>query len=215
MKKSYFIFLLAFLVFHLNAFLTFNALAGVYFISKPDTNYDYIVKKYEKPCQATGYFFSTLNCPTNKKLSVKCPDGDFYRLCSCDLETLKYNATNCVDETSGVKKLLSGISCDENGVSYYEKCTCPEEYSLSCTGDFVPRNKVDYCDNKYSLCVCDPNKFFKCDNGPEVNAKECFDEINGTMYSNCKAKKVGCGDGEVSLETYWCNQALKCFIPSL
>ncbi|MDD4555718.1 MAG: hypothetical protein PHE89_00100 [Alphaproteobacteria bacterium] len=218
MKKSYFIFLGAFLLFYSSFILTNNAFAGVYFITKPQGNNDGVSNK---PCQLMGYFYNSSNCGEGKSLFQKCPNGNTYKFCKCDLSLYPYTVSNCTE----TGKVLGGKVCDntyyetckcEDKYQYdttncsspktlsgnscggkYEKCTCPSTYSQTCSGNLIGVGTS--CDGKYQSCKCNSN-FQKCDNGGTSGATSCYDS-EGTKYSNCK--QINCSDGGyVSSEPY-------------
>ncbi|MDD4556374.1 MAG: hypothetical protein PHE89_03490 [Alphaproteobacteria bacterium] len=223
MKKSYFIFLGAFLLFCSSFTLTYNAFAGVYFITKPQEN---VVGVSNKPCQLMGYIYDSSNCGNGKSLIQKCPTGNTYRFCKCNFSLYPYTILNCTSE-EGKKlggnvceniyyetckcddkyqydlsnclppKILRGESCDEK----YTECICPSEYDKICTGNLVGVGTA--CDGKYQSCQCGP-EFMECEYGGATGAESCTDDY-GTKYSSCKGKPQTCPTGQVPLQTWWCS----------
>ncbi|MDD4557174.1 MAG: hypothetical protein PHE89_07645 [Alphaproteobacteria bacterium] len=224
MKKSYFIFLGAFLLFCSSFTLTYNAFAGVYFITRPDRTFDDIPRG-GKACQLLGYTVLASTCTDGKEPTLKCPNGNFYKSCQCNIYKLPWNNLNCTGNkilggkncadtyyetcscdpkfaydttTCPSPKLISGESCDGK----QEACNCPTEYSQTCTGNFVPKNILDSCNGKYRECLCDPNVFKSCDYGGQESATKCED-ASGELYSSCRTEPL-CETGEVFWERFVC-----------
>ncbi|MDD4556747.1 MAG: hypothetical protein PHE89_05440 [Alphaproteobacteria bacterium] len=213
MKKSYFIFLGAFLLFCSSFTLTYNAFAGVYFITKPQGNNDGVSNK---PCQLMGYIYDSSNCGEGKSLSQKCPNGNSYKFCNCNTSSYPYTTLNCTEKGKVLggnicaniyyekceceekyqhdlsncpfPKVLSGEICGEKS----ETCSCPSEYNQICTGNL--EGVGTSCDDKYTACKCKSN-FTKCDNGGATGANSCIDS-QGTKYDSCQAEitYVSCHD---------------------
>ncbi|MDD4555699.1 MAG: hypothetical protein PHE89_00005, partial [Alphaproteobacteria bacterium] len=187
----------------------YNAFAGVYFITKPQEN---VVGVSNKPCQLMGYIYDSSNCGNGKSLFQKCPNGNTYKFCKCDLSLYPYTVSNCTE----TGKVLGGKVCDntyyetckcEDKYQYdttncsspktlsgnscggkYEKCTCPSTYSQTCSGNLIGVGTS--CDGKYQSCKCNSN-FQKCTYGAAMGAVTCTDS-QGKKYDNCKAANNDC-----------------------
>ncbi|MDD4556831.1 MAG: hypothetical protein PHE89_05865 [Alphaproteobacteria bacterium] len=175
MKKSYFIFLGAFLLFCASFTLTYDAFAGVYFITKPNET---INGTNNKPCQIMGFKVLAEECQDGQKLFDKCPTGDFYKTCRCETEKLTYTTENCTKKDS--KKELSGASCKD---IYFEKCECKAQYKYTAA-DCAKDGKIqdtDQCDGKSTACVCD-SKY-------QYSASNCTANLGG---GSCGGKYETC-----------------------
>lgn len=142
-----------------------------------------------KPCYLSGYIFDEKNCPNDKTLKNKCPEGSYYSLCACNKANFPFFAGNCtpenltgnscdeVDGKNGTTKYYSQCGCDStthpfttancsggalSGTSCsgrFQTCTCPASFSKTCTDNYVPTDKNRQCNGKYESCSCDPNIF--------------------------------------------------------
>ncbi|MDD4556848.1 MAG: hypothetical protein PHE89_05950 [Alphaproteobacteria bacterium] len=205
MKKSYFIFSGAVLLFCSSFALTYNAFAGVYFITKPTTT---SVGFSNKPCSAMGYDIKATDCTDGEDPFEKCPNGDYFRICACDIKKYPYNTTNCLNPLE-----LGGASCKNK---QFEKCQCNEtKYpytTANCYGDNFPSG--NYCKDlnnitHYEKCSC-PSTFpytaSNCTSPKILGGNTCKDSSNVTHYKacscpstyvtcNCGGEGTACNDG--------------------
>ena len=115
------------------------------------------------------------------------------------------------------KILDPGQVCSYN--SAYKKCECNPcsgydyTYAQATEQGYEPDGEAcNSCGTKkYKRKAKECTGFYICDYGGEVGAETC---MSGTvkMFSSCKEKAdETCPDGTVNMDTYWCNDALKCF----
>lgn len=154
-------------------------------------------KKYLKlaPCNTSGYVTS---CPADKG-QVMDPTKTLacwtaYSKCKCD------NAYTFGGDRETCDKELGGDTCTIGSNTYYKTCKCSADYSKACTGDYVPVDASDKCDDKYKSCKCDPEvfKFSKCDHGVASDNKTCTEEDNSKKYSSCKSAPTCVSGGYVA-----------------
>ncbi|MDD4557081.1 MAG: hypothetical protein PHE89_07150 [Alphaproteobacteria bacterium] len=209
MKKSYFTFLGAFLLFCLSLTLTYNAFAGVYFITKPATTN---IGISNKPCQMMGYKVKADDCKNGEEAFEKCPNGDYYKICACNTSKLPYNTTNCVAPLE-----LSGNSCNDE---QFEKCECnATKYPYTtenCKGNNVPAGS--FCKDlnditHYEKCSCAssfPYTSSNCSSPKILGGNTCQDSSNVTYYKTCSCPStyVTCNCGGNSTE---CNDGVAKF----
>ena len=150
--------------------------------------------KYYKTCGCdTKNKFTTSNCKSPNILTGGGCNNTYYDKCECDGE-YKFNESNCASpkvlgtSDSCTTKTYSGNTVI-NGKIGYKSCSCPATYSKTCSGNMVPTNKNEVCDNKYTSCKCDPSKFSiaNCPNGEAQGTTFCTEENGTKKYQSCKA----------------------------
>ncbi|MFV0625878.1 MAG: hypothetical protein ACK5N8_00830 [Alphaproteobacteria bacterium] len=160
-------------------------------------------KVASNPCPTDGKYFKTCGCDTKNKFTssnCKAPNvlvggcnNTYFDKCECSGDEYKFNSSNC----KAPKVLSTSNSCTEktysgntivDGTVKYKSCSCPTTYSKTCTGNMIPTNASDGCDNKYTSCKCDPSKFTltTCSNGAADGTTTCTEENGTKRYQSCK-----------------------------
>ena len=109
-------------------------------------------------------------------------------MCTCSSTTYPY--TSCASP-----KVLSGESCSLNGITRYSKCSCPSNYSQTCTGTNQQGSGTACGEDgvfKYTSCKCKSGYNMTCsDLGPVTPSDYCL--LNGVKYyNNCKTCENKC-----------------------
>lgn len=134
-------------------------------------------------------------------------------------------------------------SVNQGGLTCYKDCRAPScsGYTLSCSDK--PENaaalvKCPDCTTNASNCGDNICKISQCNSGYKIanNGTTClalddtcpngyykFCETStqgapvfteaGTACYQCKPKVLSCPSGQLNLDTYWCNAALRCVLP--
>ena len=190
---------------------------------------------YFKDCCDAQYKYSKEECTYPKTVSGDSCGGKY--MCYCDRSL--YPETKCASPMMPE----SGDSCVEDGVTYYAKCVCPAYHDKTCDGQNqqgVGEGCTQDGVTKYSSCQCKSGYNMTCsDMGPVTPSDYCLkDGIK--YYNNCKTCEnkcnldscpaglvcnfeecsqkycaTGCAVGTVDLDNYWCDGALRCWMPAM
>ena len=114
------------------------------------------------------------------------------------------------------KILDPGQVCSYN--SAYKKCECNPcdgyEYSYAQATEQGYEPDGEACSScgtkKYKRKAKECLGFSACDCGGEIGSTECWSGQQ-QMFLSCKKCTVECSSGQIDLDSYWCNGALKCF----
>ena len=126
----------------------------------------------------------------------------YYSKCICPAY---YDKTCEGENLQGV-----GEGCTQNGVTKYTSCQCKSGYNMTCS-DMGPVTPTDYCLKDgvkyYNNCKTCENKckLDSCPSGLVCNLEECSQKYCAT----------GCAIGTVDLDNYWCDGALRCWMPAM
>ncbi|MFV0626704.1 MAG: hypothetical protein ACK5N8_05095 [Alphaproteobacteria bacterium] len=197
-----------------------DAKAAVHFIEKKDGAYD---DPNQKPCQMMRYTIRSSDCTLNRTLYDKCPNGNYWRSCRCDINKYKFHIGNCSADMLGGEicnntqytecgcnetkfpytkdncespKILAGSTNCNN--THYPECKRPDTFK-TCPAGMI--GSGESCDGKYKKCVCDPSIYKECNYGPASNAKKCTEENGALKYSSCDTPT--CNADEVNADTYF------------
>ncbi|MFV0626205.1 MAG: hypothetical protein ACK5N8_02500 [Alphaproteobacteria bacterium] len=202
-----------------------HANAAVHFIEKKDDAYG---DPNQKPC----YTIRSSDCTLNRTLYDKCPNGNYWRSCRCDINKYKFHIGNCSADMLGGEicnntqytecgcnetkfpytkdncespKILAGSTNCNN--THYPECKCPDTFK-TCPAGMI--GSGESCDGKYKECVCDPSIYKKCSTGKGATGSQSCTDSSGTKYTSCE--EPTCPSGTVDLNTYWANGDLKYFL---
>ena len=115
------------------------------------------------------------------------------------------------------------LDCDTKPAHVEELIKCPDCQSKNAKcGNKVC--KISKCQNGYKIanngteCIllqdtCPANYYKECKNGIDKTFAPEFTEAGNKCYK-CKSENTACPTGQINLDTYWCNGALKCFLPA-
>lgn len=138
-------------------------------------------------CRGQGYVIS---CPEGEEAdySQRCPQDSVYTKCKC-AACLGYDYTEVEANSDGY--IADGEPC------------------LSCQTEKYKR-KINPCEGyEYDAGNCGVNSCGKlagdtCQSGSTLKYKKC---------DPCPAPSPTCSDGSWNLDNYWCNGALRCWLP--
>ena len=179
-----------------------------------DSGYYSGCKSYEELCKQDNYYKT---CSGNLVLDPdqSCDYDSSYKKCISSEEACEDEGYQSSCEEG--KILDPGQVCSYN--SSYQKCECNPcdgyEYSYAeatAQGYEVDGEGCNSCGvMKYKRKVKECLGFSVCDCGGEIGTTECWSGEQ-QMFLNCKACVEECDSGEIDLNNYWCNGALRCFI---
>ena len=189
---------------------------------------------YFKECCDARYKYNKNECTYPNTVSGDSCGGKY--MCYCDRSL--YPETQCVSP-----QIPEDDTCIEEGVPYYSKCICPSNYNQKCDGQNL-QGVGEGCTQdgvtKYTYCECKAGYNMTCsDIGPVTPTDYCLkDGIK--YYNNCKVCEykctldscpaglvcnleecsqkycaIGCAIGTVDLDNYWCDGALRCWMPTI
>ena len=189
---------------------------------------------YFKECCDIRYKYEKKDCTYPNTVSGDSCGGKY--MCYCDRSL--YPETKCVAPMEP-----EGDTCVEDGVPYYSKCVCPAYFDKTCDGENL-QGVGEGCTQdgvtKYTSCECKAGYNMTCsDMGPVTPTDYCLkDGIK--YYNNCKVCEykctldscpaglvcnleecsqkycaTGCAIGTVDLDNYWCDGALRCWMPAM
>ncbi len=189
---------------------------------------------YFKECCDARYKYNKNECTYPNTVSGDSCGGKF--MCYCDRSL--YPETKCVSP-----QIPEGDTCVEEGVPYYSKCVCPAYYNQTCdeqnlqgVGEGCTQDGV----TKYTACQCKAGYNMTCSElGPVTPTDYCLKD-GVKYYNNCKTCEykctldscpdglvceiedcsqkycaIGCAIGKVDLDNYWCDGALRCWMPAM
>ena len=135
---------------------------------------------YFKECCLSSYKYDKSECTPPRTISSHSCGGKY--ICTCSSTTYPYKS--CASP-----KVLSGESCSLNGITRYSKCSCPSNYSQTCTGLNQKGSGTGCTENgvtKYKSCTCNTGYILTCsDYGPVTPNDYCLQ--NGIKYyKSCK-----------------------------
>ena len=189
---------------------------------------------YFDKCCDSRYKYDKSACTYPNTVSGDSCGGKF--MCYCDRSL--YPVTGC-----SAPQVPEGSGCVEEGVTYYSKCVCPSNYNQKCDGQNQQGVGMGCTQNgvaKYTSCECKGGYNMTCDDlGPVTPSDYCL--RNGIKYyNNCKTCEykctldscpdglvceiedcsqkycaTGCAIGTVDLDNYWCDGALRCWMPAM
>ena len=129
---------------------------------------------YTKKCDGAGQLGLSAACVNTSGVS-------YYTACGCNPDWVTCSATQ-----SGV-----GTACETDTGSYYESCTCKQEYKYDCLGDAyaAPTDLNDVCvigtTSYYTSCNCKTTYNKKCDGtGQQPSDPTDYCERDGVRYYN-------------------------------
>ena len=188
-----------------------------------------------RECCDVRYKYTKSECSYPNTVSGDSCGGKY--MCYCDRSL--YPEIKCASPMVAE----GGDICIEDGVTYYAKCVCPAYYDKTCdeqnqqgVGEGCSQNGV----TKYTSCQCKFGYNLTCsDMGPVTPSDYCLKD-GVKYYNNCKTCEnkckldscpaglvcdleecsqkycaTGCAIGMVDLDNYWCEGALRCWMPAM
>ena len=164
-----------------------------------------------------------------------CKQNNYYKSCSGNL--VLDPSQSCDYDSSYQKCVSAEEKCEEEGYfnhcedgkildpgqvcsysSSYQKCECNPcdgyDYTYEQATEQGYEPDGDACNScgtkKYKRKAKECLGFSVCDCGGEIGATECWSGQQ-QMFLSCKECVEECSSGEIDLNNYWCNGALKCF----
>ena len=172
----------------------------------------------EEWCRGNGYNITEADCVIPQYPINACPkDETFFSKCEVD------NDRACKDENYALTCETGYILDTATSCPYdpnYKTCVCnpcegyaytAEEANAQGYEPFgIPCNSCGTM--KYMRQPADCGEYVECDCGGIGTA--CW---SGTkkLFSSCKSCYTACAEGQLDRNYYWCEGALKCFLPAI
>lgn len=134
--------------------------------------------------------------------------------------TTTQSGLTCYKDCRNVSCSGYSLNCSNKPANANLLSKCPDcNSAASNCGDNVC--KVSQCEDGYKIasngssCVplddtCPSGYYKECETGTQ--GEPVLTEA-GNQCFQCKPKPVTCPTGQLNLDTYWCNGALRCFLP--
>lgn len=181
-----------------------------------DNKYFTGCKSYDELCKQDNYF-KTCTGNTVKDPSQSCQYDSSYKKCEPKEELCQNEGYNASCEDGKIQD--PGQACPYDGS--YQKCVCNPCDGYDYT--YAEANEKGYEIDGTACVSCGVDKykrkakeclgFVPCDCGGEIGATECW-SARQQMFTSCKECKKECTSGEINLDSYWCDGALKCLFGS-
>lgn len=194
-------------------------------------------------CPIKGECVSCANDNRRYKL-ISCESGYIKNGNFCLKKTCGNFGSNYADKVSYGQVCeevqLEGITCyhncrDINCVGYTLECETMPEHALnlekckdcqntsSQCGKYVC--KISKCEDGYKIAsngteclplddTCPEGYYKECETGIETTIEPVITEAGNECYQ-CRPKIQQCPIGQWNLDTYWCNGALRCWLPQI